>query len=139
MSIGRSTGVGAGVVGDLSTTTGCTHRGAGWRAESIIHITTRGLDRIIDSTIRMSTRAQEAKGYGPLERNNINTACRQGIEDGLDTRVACTYVCTFYKLMAYLFFGFRLIIFSGSGPSRRVVPEKAFLFIVGEITFYSSS
>ena len=67
---------GSGTKGDLSTSTGDTHRGAGRRTEAIIHITTRGLDRIIDRTIRMSTRAQEAKGYGPLERNNINTACR---------------------------------------------------------------
>ena len=84
---------GSGTKGDLSKSTGGTHRGAGWRTEAIIHITARGLDRIIDRTIRMSTRAQEVKGNGPLERNNINTACRQGIEDGLDTRVACTCVC----------------------------------------------
>ena len=63
---------GSGTKGNLSTSTGDTHRGAGWRTEAIIHITTRGLDRIIDRTIRMSTRAQEAKGNGPLERNNIN-------------------------------------------------------------------
>ena len=85
---------GSGTKGDLSTSTGGMRRGAGWRTEAIIHNTTRGLDRIIDRTIRMSMRAQEAKGYGPLERKNINTACRQGIEDGLDTRVACTCVCT---------------------------------------------
>ena len=84
---------GSGTKGDLSTSTGGAHRGAGWRTEAIIHVTTRGLDCIIDRTICLSTRAQEAKGYGPLERNNINTACRQGIEDGLDTRVACTCVC----------------------------------------------
>ena len=47
--------------GDLSTDTGGTHREAGWRTEAIIHITTRGLDRIIGRTIRMSTRAQEAR------------------------------------------------------------------------------
>ena len=46
--------------GDLSTSTSCTHRGAGWRTEAIIHITTRGLDRIIDRTIRMSTRRPKA-------------------------------------------------------------------------------
>ena len=68
--------------------TGGAHRVAGWRTEAITHVTTRGLDRIIGRTICMDTRAQEAKGYGPLERNNINTACRLGIEDGLDTRVA---------------------------------------------------
>ena len=84
---------GSGTKGDLSTSTGGAHRGAGWRTETIIHVTTRGLDRIIDRTICLSTRAQDAKGYGPLERNNINTTCRQGIEDGLDTRVACTCVC----------------------------------------------
>ena len=84
---------GSGTKGDLSTSTGGTHGGAGWRTEAIIHVTTRGLDRIIDRTICLSTRAQEAKGYGPLECNNINTTCRQGIEDGLDTRVACACVC----------------------------------------------
>ena len=58
---------GSGPKGDLSTSTGGTHRGAGWRTEAIIHITTRGLDRIIDRTIRMSTRAQEAKNPYPLQ------------------------------------------------------------------------
>ena len=82
-----------GTKGDLSTSTGGTHGGAGWRTEAIIHVTTRGLDRIIDRTICLSTRAQEAKGYGPLECNNINTTCRQEIEDGLDTRVACACAC----------------------------------------------
>ena len=83
---------GSGTKGNLSTSTGSMHRGAGWRTEAIIHVTTRGLDRIIDHSICLSTRAQEAKDYGPLERNNINTASKQGIEDGLDTRVACTCV-----------------------------------------------
>ena len=78
--------------GDLITNTGGAHTGAEWRTEAIIHITTRGLDCIIDRTICLSTRAQEAKSYGPLERNNINTTCRQGIENGLDTR-ACTCAC----------------------------------------------
>ena len=49
---------------DLSTSTGGrTHRGAGWRTEAIIHITTRGLDRIIDSTICPSLRVQEAMDH----------------------------------------------------------------------------
>ena len=45
---------GSGTKGDLSTSTGGTHNGAGWRTVAIVHITTRGLDRIIDRTIRMS-------------------------------------------------------------------------------------
>ena len=59
-----SRGRGSGAKDDLSTSTGDTHRGAGWRTEAIIHVTTRDLDRIIDRTICLSTRAQEAKGYG---------------------------------------------------------------------------
>ena len=55
MSIGRSTGAGAGVagptlvplvpLGDLSTSTGGTHRGARWGAEAVVHVTKRALDR----------------------------------------------------------------------------------------------
>ena len=66
---------------NLSMHTGGMHRGAGWRTEAIIHVTARCLDRIMDRTICLSTRAQETKGYGPLERNNINTACRQRLND----------------------------------------------------------
>ena len=71
MSIGPSGGRGCGTKDDLSKSTGSTHRG--WGTEAIIHVTMRGLDRIMVRTICLRTRVQEAKGYGPLERNNIDT------------------------------------------------------------------
>ena len=72
-SIHRGWCRGCGTKGDLSKSTDRTHRGAGWGTEAIIHVTMRGLDRIMVRTICQSTRVQEAKGYGPLERNNIDT------------------------------------------------------------------
>ena len=33
----------SGTKGDLSTSTGGTHRGAGWRTEAIIYVTARGV------------------------------------------------------------------------------------------------
>ena len=38
---------GSGTKSDLSKSTGGTHRGAGWRTEAILHVTTRGLDSSI--------------------------------------------------------------------------------------------
>ena len=72
--------------GDLGTSAGGTHRGAGRGTEAIVHVTARGLDSIIDSAICSSTGAQEAKGHGPLERNNINPTCRQ-------TEKQIIYIC----------------------------------------------
>ena len=48
--IRRSRCRGSGTKGDLSPSTGGAHRGAGWGTEAVIHVTTRGLDHIIDGS-----------------------------------------------------------------------------------------
>ena len=65
---------GSGTKDDMSTSTGGTHRGAGWRTKAIIHVTARGFDSITDRTICSCSRGKEAEGY---KCNNINTICRE--------------------------------------------------------------
>ena len=73
---------GSGARVSLSTCAGSTHRGARRGTKTVVYITVRGLGSVIDGSVCPGAGFQQDYDDGLLQLNYVDTASREGLEDG---------------------------------------------------------